>query len=306
MFDNLFLEWYNNNMYIKKWLSENTSDLEGKWVALSGSTGGLGTALCRHLAKLHASLILLDRNMERSRALADTLRAGFPAVQIQHIRLDMEDITSVKAACEQLKTMPVDILIHNAGAYSIPRHKCDTGLDNVFQINFASPYYITKELLPYLRVRNGKVVIVGSIAHNYSKTDPDDIDFSTRQASSKIYGNAKRHLMFAAYELFKHEKQAYLAVTHPGITFTNITNHYPKLIFAIIKHPMKVIFMKPCTAALCILHGVFENCGYHEWIGPCLFDIWGKPQKRKLHTCSPTESAHIFGTAEQLYRKMKE
>lgn len=293
-------------MNIQKWLSKNTSDLEGKWVAVSGSTGGLGTALCRHLAGLHASLLLLDRNMERSHALADTLRAEFPHIQIQHIRVDMADITTVKAACEQLKTMPLDVLIHNAGAYSIPRHKCDTGLDNVFQINFASPYYLTKELLPCLRARNGRVIIVGSIAHNYSKTDTKDIDFSTRKASSKVYGNAKRYLMFAADELFKSETAATLAVTHPGITFTNITNHYPKLIFAIIKHPMKIIFMKPRTAALCILRGIFENCAYHEWIGPKLFGVWGKPQKRKLHTCKDAESAQIFETAEQLYRKMKE
>ena len=36
----------------------------------------------------------------------------------------------------------------------------------------------------------------------------------------------------------------HIAVTHPGITQTNITAHYPKLIFAVIKNPMKLIFMK--------------------------------------------------------------
>lgn len=293
-------------MNIPQWILANTSDLKGKTIAVTGSTGGLGTALCRHLAGLHASLILLDRNMERSRALADTLRAAFPAVQIRHIRIDMQDIASVKAACEQLKAMPVDILIHNAGAYSIPRHRCDTGLSNVFQINFASPYYITKELLPLLRMRHGRVVVVGSIAHDYSKTDASDIDFSTRKASSLVYGNAKRYLMFAAYELFKHEKDVSLAVTHPGITFTNITNHYPKWIFAIIKHPMKVIFMKPRAAALCILKGVFENCGYHEWIGPKICNVWGVPKKRSLRTCTPKEGAHIFTVAQRIYEQMKE
>ena len=49
----------------------------------------------------------------------------------------------------------------------------------------------------------------------------EDIDFSTRKQASKVYGNAKRYLMFSLYELFKNEDKASLAVTHPGISFTN-------------------------------------------------------------------------------------
>ena len=288
-----------HRMNIQTWIGKNTSDLKGTLVAVTGSTGGLGSALCRHLAALHADLLLLDRNMDRSRALADKLRAEFPHVQISHVHVDMADIDTVKTACEQLKQLPIDILIHNAGAYSIPRHVCATGLDNVFQINCASPYYMTKALLPQLRKRHGRVVIVGSIAHAYSKSDPLDMDFSTRKAASKVYGNAKRHWMFAAYELFKNEQNVSLAVTHPGITFTNITAHYPKLIFTIIKHPMKILFMSPNKASLCILKGVFSRCEYHEWIGPCIGNIWGFPRKMKLHTCTPSEGQRLFTYAEQ-------
>ncbi len=194
----------------------------------------------------------------------------------------------------------------NAGAYSIPRKICDTGLDNVYQINFASPYYLTRELLPILRLKNGRVIAVGSIAHNYSKTDPSDIDFRRRKAASKVYGNAKRHLMFSLFELFKNESEATLAVTHPGITFTNITAHYPKVIFALIKHPMKIIFMKPKYAALSVLEGLFSETGYKEWIGPAIFDIWGRPKKKRLRSCSDAESLEIFKNAERIYKGIKD
>lgn len=292
-------------MNINRWLQKNTGSLKGKTVAITGSTGGLGREICAYALRLGAALVLLDRNTERSLAFREELLMSFPDADIRHIRTELEDMASVKAVCGELKKSPPDILIHNAGAYSIPRHKCDTGLDNVFQINFVSPYYITRELLSVMSGRGGRIIAVGSIAHNYSKTDPDDIDFSTRTASSLVYGNAKRYLMFSLHELFKERKDVTLSVVHPGITFTNITAHYPPLIFAIIKNPMKVIFMKPKKAALCIIKGVFEDCLYHEWIGPRIFDVWGRPKRKRLKTCTVEESRRIFEEAEKTYERIK-
>ena len=270
----------------------------------TGSTGGLGQALCHHLAALGASLLLLDRNPTRSQALAASLTAAY-GIHVCCIPVDLSDIASVRKAADALLSEPPDIFIHNAGAYSIPRCTCSTGYDNVFQINFVSPYYMVRELLPTLRQKRGRVVAVGSIAHNYSKSDEKDVDFATRKQASKVYGNAKRYLMFSLFELFRGEKDVKLAVTHPGITFTNITAHYPKLIFAVIKHPMKIIFMKPKKAALSILAGVFEDCSYFEWIGPRIFDVWGLPKKKKLRTCKETESREIFLRAEKIYEQIK-
>lgn len=290
---------------MEKWINKNTESLSGKKIAVTGTTGGIGKELCRYLAKLGAEIVLCDRNFERSYAFSQELINEYKA-DVKCLTVDLSDIKSVKEATEELCALKPDVFIHNAGAYSIPRYICDTGVDNVFQINFASPYYMIKELLPTLREKDGRVVVIGSIAHNYSKADFEDIDFHMRKASSKVYGNAKRYLMFSLFELFKNENKVKLSVTHPGITFTNITAHYPKLIFAIIKHPMKVIFMKPKKAALSILKGVFENTDYHEWIGPRFFDIWGYPRKSKLKTCSGVESQRIFESAENLYDKVKE
>ena len=291
-------------MNIEKYLKENTADLHGKTVAVTGSTGGLGKELCSYLARLGADLILLDRNSDRSNAHRDELLEKYK-VSVECINMDLECIESVKNATEVLKNRKLDVFIHNAGAYSIPRHKTAAGYDNVYQINFASPYYMIRSLLPSLRLCNGRVVVVGSIAHNYSKTDRSDIDFSTRRRSSLVYGNAKRHLMFSAFELFKTESEATLSVVHPGITFTNITAHYPKLIFAIIKHPMKVIFMKPKKAVLSILKGVFQSTDYLEWIGPKFFNVWGYPKKCLLKTADCTEIEEIAKIAEMVYENMK-
>ena len=292
-------------MNYEKWLKLNTDDLKGKTVAVTGTTGGLGRELVRFLCELHANIILLDRNAERSSAFEKELVSDYPNAKVSRITVDLEDFDSVKLAVQTLKQLPIDIFIHNAGAYSIPRHKCSTGFDNVFQINFVSPSYIIRELLPNLRERKAKVVAVGSIAHNYSKTDSNDVDFITRTASSKVYGNAKRYLMFSLYELFKAETDVTLSIVHPGITFTNITAHYPKLIFAVIKNPMKIIFMKPKKAVLSLLKGVFVPTDYHTWLGPKFFNVWGLPKLQKLRTVSQKESEFIGKTADEIYKKLK-
>ncbi len=277
--------------------------LSGKTVAISGSTGGLGKEICKSLALLGASLILLDRSKERSEAWRDTLRSAYPDISVQCINTEMEDISSVLSACEQLKDLPVDILILNAGAYAIPRHKTSMGFDNIFQINYASPYIMTRELLPALKERCGRVVAVGSIAHRYSKTDMSDVDFSTREGSALAYGNSKRHLMLALWALFENEQKAHLAIAHPGITFTNITAHYPPLLFALIKYPMKIIFPCPRKAARCIVQGIFEDCGTHEWVGPRFFGIWGAPRRKLLKKFSREECGRVAEFAHRLDAK---
>ncbi len=292
-------------MKIEKWLKLNCSSLIGKTVAVTGSTGGLGRELCCNLANLGANLILIDRNRERSERFKAELVREY-RIAVKCITADLSDFGSVKSACFELQQEKIDIFIHNAGAYSIPRKICDTGFLNVFQINFVSPYYIIKQLLPNLSEQKGRVVVVGSIAHNYSKIDENDIDFSTRKQSSLVYGNAKRFLMFSLYELFKNEKNVKLSITHPGITFTNITAHYPKFIFAVIKHPMKVIFMKPKKAVLSILRGCFESTDYHYWIGPRVFNVWGSPKNQKLNSATAYESQKIWEKAEQIYFNLKD
>ncbi len=288
-------------MTTDRWIRENTASLEGKLVAISGSTGGLGRELCYHLATLGADLVLVDRNRERSQDLAEELHAIFEDIDISLVTADMSDMGSVRAAADELCGLEIDYLILNAGAYSIPRYKTDLGYDNVYQINFISPYYLAKRLLPDIKERGGRIVAVSSIAHNYSRIDEGDIDFSGREKASLVYGNAKRYLTYALYALDGES----ISLTHPGISFTGITNHYPPLLFALIKEPMKIIFMKPHRACLSVLAGLFTDCRAGEWIGPRLFNIWGTPRKMRLNTATPEEAARIAEISEEIYNRIK-
>lgn len=290
--------------YYNNFIKTHKGSLLDKKIAVFGATGGIGYELCRLILTLGGTLVTVDRNSQKSLSLSEKLKADFKDAKIHSLIADLEDIDSINAVLLELKNLDIDTVIHNAGAYAIKRKILGTNLDNVFQINFLAPYYITKQLLPHLRNKKGRVLAVGSIAHNYSKTDKNDIEFINKNKSSLVYGNAKRYLMYSLLELFKNEKNVSLAVTHPGITFTNITAHYPKIIFAIIKHPMKIIFMKPKYAAISIISGLFIDTPAYSWIGPRLFNIWGKPTVKPLKTANNEEIEHIFSTAEKVYQNI--
>jgi NAD(P)-dependent dehydrogenase (short-subunit alcohol dehydrogenase family) len=292
-------------MNFSSWIQANTTSLKGKTIAITGSTGGLGKEICKHIASLGANIILIDRNKDKSENHMKAIISSFPNVSVSCINANFENIESVKRAVEHLKKHHIDIFIQNTGTYNIPRYECSTGYDNVFQINFVSPYYIIKELLPQIKKRKGRVVVVGSISHRFCRADINDIDFSKVNSDIMVYGNSKRYLMYSLYELFKEEKGISLSIVHPGITPTNITAGYPKLVSKIIKYPMKIIFTSPEKASLSVVRGIFEKTEYHTWIGPKVFNIWGFPTKSTLNTCSIEESEYISDIAEKIYEKCK-
>lgn len=214
--------------------------LHGKIAAITGATGSLGSALCRDVLKMGGRLILLTRSVPKSDALRNALLQEFPQANISRIPLELTEPESVKAACEQLQKTPPDILCLNAGGYCLPRTKGKWGFDPVFETNFVSQYYMARTLLPCLEARHGRILVTGSIAYMGAATDPRDMDFSRRSSNELVYGNAKRYLMFALWELVQEHPKVWLSIAHPGITPTGITRNYSPIRKTLIKYPMKL------------------------------------------------------------------
>lgn len=277
----------------------------GKSVVITGSTGGLGQELCRALCRRGASLILVNRNPQKAARQKQELQRLYPNSSVELVTADLSSPSSVRAACRILKEKPVDVLIHNAGVYDLPKHIGESGYDDVFTVDFLSPFSITTALTPLLEQRKGRVIVVGSIAYRYRKSRPDDPDFSYTNFCNFVYGNAKRYLMASHREWAAQHPSVLFAMTHPGISFTGITNHYPKWLFAIIRRPMKILFMKPAKAMKSILNGMEQTTGYSQWIGPRILDVWGKPAVR-MARIPVAESHRIYQFACQAVAEMNQ
>ena len=288
----------------RKWLQTHVGSLSGHTAAITGPTGGIGREICRGILALSGNLILIARDPRKAQDLIRDLKEEYPRAGITFLQGDLTSLADLDRLAGALTALEPDLLIHNAGAYQIPRFPCSSGLENVFTINFAAPYYLTARLLPMLERKQGKVVVMGSVAHTYSPTDEQDWDFSGRKPIHLVYGNSKRYLMFGFRDLLQPWPHVDFAVAHPGITVTNITNHYPKWLYAIIRRPMQILFMKPAAAARPLLAALTHPVPQGSWIGPRFFSLWGSPAVRSLHTCPQAEQDAICRRARAIYDSM--
>ena len=277
-------------------------DLKGKTIAITGATGGLGKCIAFELAKEQMNFVFISRNVQKSSSLEKEIKNIFPGATTKTIVADLENIESVRQATRQLAALKIDFLLLNAGIYNVKLRGCDSGYNNIFTVNFVSQYYMARKLL-----ENGskikKVVAVGSIAHKHKALDGLDIDYSSRKAQSKIYGNSKKFLMYSMETLRELFPKTEFAIAHPGITHTNMTSHYPKAINWFVDFGIKLIFPSPKKACLSILQAIKHNSTHMEWFGPRFFDIYGKSIKTKLKY-DKNELVNIKLAADVIYNKI--
>jgi 3-hydroxybutyrate dehydrogenase len=141
--------------------------LEGKVALVTGSTGGIGRAIARALARQGATIVVHGLGdpvkTERFRA---SLEGEF-GVRAIHVDGNLENaidaVNLVKLATVQLGR--IDMLINNAGAVyggPIDTHPPDKW-DAVLAVNLSAPFHTIRTVLPQMRARNwGRIVNISS------------------------------------------------------------------------------------------------------------------------------------------------
>jgi NAD(P)-dependent dehydrogenase (short-subunit alcohol dehydrogenase family) len=153
--------------------ASNWLGIEGKVCVVTGAAGGIGAAIAHALAAAGARLALLDRDAERTVALAGQLRAsGADAVAIA---CDIGDTSSVAGAAERVQRElgAADVLVNNAGLLR-PGGIETLGLDawnSMLQVNLTG-YLLCSQAFgrPMLARGSGVLVHVASIAARHPQT----------------------------------------------------------------------------------------------------------------------------------------
>ena len=140
--------------------------LAGKVALVTGAAKRLGrvTALALAEAGADVAVTFLKSAREVQRTAKDIEKTG---VRTRAVRCDVTDLRSVRAAVKEAvrKLGGLDILINNAGRYETVGFD-DLKLeqwDAMFATNVRGPFLVSKEALPHLRKRRGRIINLGSL-----------------------------------------------------------------------------------------------------------------------------------------------
>jgi pteridine reductase len=140
--------------------------LSGKTVLVTGAAKRLGRAIALAAAENGADVAITYRESGReARAVVGELaRRGAEALAV---RCDVTDEESVREMVKEVarELGGIDVLVNNAANYQTAEFEKLTVAqwDAIFASNTRGPFLVSREALPYLRKRKGRIVNMGSL-----------------------------------------------------------------------------------------------------------------------------------------------
>ncbi len=144
----------------------NPKPLSGKTILVTGAAKRLGRAIALAAAENGADVAITYRESEReARAVVRELaRRGVDALAV---RCDITDEVSVREMVKEVASVlgGIDMLVNNAANYeTVEFEELTVGQwDAMFASNTRGPFLVSREALPYLRKRRGRIVNMGSL-----------------------------------------------------------------------------------------------------------------------------------------------
>jgi short-subunit dehydrogenase len=188
----------------------------GKTCVITGAAGGIGAALSLNLAARHTVLVLVDRDAEGLRRVADLAReSGAKAVDTYVIDLaDGRDRLDLAAEVAS-RHGGADLLVNNAGVALTGTFEQNslTDFDWLMEINLHAVVRMTKAFLPQLTGRPGShLVNVSSLFGLIAP--PGQVAYATSKYAVRGFTEALRHELGG--------RDVGVTVVHPGGIRTDI------------------------------------------------------------------------------------
>src|SRR5271165_3427265 len=144
----------------------NGRPLSGRTMLVTGAAKRLGRAIALAGAKNGADVaITYHESARQARAVvAELARFGVDALAV---RCDVTDDRSVRETVKEVASElgGIDVLVNNAANYeTVEFEKISVAQwDAIFASNTRGPFLVSREALPYLRKRKGRIVNMGSL-----------------------------------------------------------------------------------------------------------------------------------------------
>ncbi len=154
-----------STLIARKLLRRGAERFDGRIVAITGASRGLGLMLAREFGRRGARLAICARDEAAvARAAADLAGSGY---DVLGLACDVRDRRSVDEFIDAVRARygSIDVLVNNAGTIEVGPGSVMTADDyaNALQTHFWGPYHAIEAALPALRQTQGRIVNVVSI-----------------------------------------------------------------------------------------------------------------------------------------------
>ncbi|MDE0931496.1 MAG: SDR family NAD(P)-dependent oxidoreductase, partial [Halioglobus sp.] len=201
--------------------------MQGKHIAITGPTAGIGRSASLDFARRGAQLTLFCRNLDKAETLQREIVAQ-GGLTPDIILMDMADLGSVRRAAEAFlaRAESLDVLLNNAGVVNTTRKETVDGYEETLAVNHFAPFLLTGLLLPLLlKTRGARIVNVSSHAHTFVKgMGYEDMHATKSFRTFREYGRSKlANILFTKYLAGQLEGRGVTVnCLHPGAVATSL------------------------------------------------------------------------------------
>lgn len=215
---------------MENWTTANIPQIDNGLAVITGSTEGIGFEDAKALTVAGWTVIMLGRNAKKGEESISIIKNINPNVKISFEKLDLADLSSIKAFAAKMSSrgQAIDLLINNAGVMTPPKRLETTdGFELQFGTNHIGHFALTAQLLPLLcKSKKARVVTVSSIANRDGIINFEDLQSKSLYNPGKAYSQSKLANLMFALELQRQSDKHGWGITsiaaHPGVSRTNL------------------------------------------------------------------------------------
>ncbi|MEM8919563.1 MAG: SDR family NAD(P)-dependent oxidoreductase [Pseudomonadota bacterium] len=251
---------------------------------ITGSTGGIGKAVCAKLADDGWSLVLVNRSQSKAEAQRKELHQTYPDLSVELVGTDLMDLVEIDKTCKEIsaKIGEIHALYCIAGVLTDQRKLSAQGHESHYAVNVLANYALIRNLLPLMsdagQAGERMIVTMSSSAINRVKLDRQSLS-----APAKIGG------LMGAYAQSKLAMTAMCAQMAPDLWSSGV------LIRAIDPGPTKTSMTSSGDGMPFFL----------RWLVPILFSDPDKQAAKIVAATEPSAHANETGILVSSWKKKR-
>lgn len=242
----------------------DSPSLEGKIVAITGGTRGIGLETVKGLLKRGAEVIVLSRNKKKDKNIIRELRG-----KVYFVSLDLGNIKSIRNSIEKLEDVlmgrEIDVLINNAGmAVKGEIQVSPQGYELSYAVNVLGHHILFQEChRKSLLSENAHIIaITGDIYFLEDDCTANFVYIGNKGVNA--YSRSKLGVMWWALKIYNLYPQYKINIVHPGVIPMGLGANQKSIFSRLLSKALLTPKEGAQTTLICVTQADIENGAYYH------------------------------------------